>query len=583
MSALVSLLTCCLTFFLLNSLSHPFLVLHPMTKAGRNFGSCSTNGTCELGSLDEAWIIFVSMASRNLISWNSMIAGFQIGGLWQKAIELFNEMRKDGIDFDCSTLISTIASLCGINDDNDVELGLQYCFRLHCLSIRTGFFFEARVSTALIKAYSNLGGGVLDCYRIFLDSSGHWDIVSWTGIISTFVERIPQEALSLFCQLLREGWAPDCHTLSSALKACAGLMTERHAAAVHLLVIRAGFEGDTVLANALIHSYARCGSIALSKQVFDEMEFRDIVSWNSMLKAYALHGQASGALELFSKMNVKPDAATFVALLSACSHAGLLVEGANILDNMSKHYGVVPALDHYACVVDMFGRAGRILEAKNLLSRMPMEPDSVVWSALLGACRKHNETGLGKLAAAKHMELEPGNSLGYILMSNIYCSDGNFNEAGVVRKKMKRLRVRKRPGLSWTEVGNQVHEFASGGLFHPQREAICGKLETFIGQLKHLGYVPETSLALHDVEEEQKTEQLYHHSEKHALAFALMAGSSLHHSQAVIKIMKNIRICLDCHNFMKFASKLIQKQIIVRDSNRFHHFKDGECSCKDYW
>ncbi|GAB4845081.1 hypothetical protein Ancab_038487 [Ancistrocladus abbreviatus] len=491
-------------------------------------------------------------------------------------------MHRDGIGFDRATLLSTISSLSGIAEEN-IELGLLFCFQLHDLSIKTGFILEAEVSTVLVKAYSNLGGDVHDCYRLFMDSSDHRDIISWTGIIATFAKQIPQAALSLFCQLRREGWASDRYTLSSVLKACAGLMTARHASAVHLLVVQAGLEGDTVLANALIHSYARCGSIALSKQVFDELEFRDTVSWNSMLKAYSLHGQAGRALELFSTMDVQPDAATFVALLSACSHVGMVEEGATVFDTMLENHGVAPELDHYACMVDMYGRAGRILEAKNLLSKMPMQPDSVVWSALLGACRKYSETGLGKLAAAKLRELDPDNSLGFVLMSNIYSSDGNFDEAGLLRKKMKVSRVMKRPGLSWIEVGNQIHEFASGGLWHPQREAICVKLEMLIQQLKDIGYAPDTSLVLHDVEEDQKAEQLSHHSEKLALTFALMDASSLSHPQAVIKIMKNIRICLDCHNFMKFASKLTRKEIVVRDSNRFHHFKEGVCSCNDYW
>ncbi|KAJ6379552.1 hypothetical protein OIU76_016236 [Salix suchowensis] len=212
-----------------------------------------------------------------------------------------------------------------------------------------------------------------------------------------------------------------------------------------------------------------------------------------------------------------------------------------------------------------------------------MKPDSVVWSALLNSCRKHGETQLAKLAADKLKELEPGNSLGYVQISNIYCSGGSYNEAGLIRKEMDGSRVRKEPGLSWIEIENRVHEFASGGRRHPQREAIYAKLYSLIGQLKGVGYVPETSLALQDIEEEHKQEQLYHHSEKLALVFALMNEGSLRGGGAVIRIVKNIRICVDCHNFMKLASDLLQKEIVVRDSNRFHHFKNRMCSCNDYW
>lgn len=247
---------------------------------------------------------------------------------------------------------------------------------------------------------------------------------------------------------------------------------------------------------------------------------------------------------------------------------------------MFEVYGTAPQLSHFACMVDMLGRDGRITEAEKVIRSMPMEPDSVVWSALLGACRKHNETRLAQLAAEKLRELEPDNSLGYVLMSNIYCLGGSFKEAGHVRKEMKGFRVRKEPGLSFVDIGNWVHEFASGGRFHPQKEAIYAKLEGLLGRLKEMGYVPETNMAMYDIEEENKEEQLYYHSEKLALVFALMNSAN---DGGVIRIMKNIRICVDCHNFMKLTSSLIRREVIVRDLNRFHCFQDGLCSCNDYW
>ncbi|KAJ9166948.1 hypothetical protein P3X46_021637 [Hevea brasiliensis] len=543
---------------------------------------CYNSSGSDSGDIDEASTVFETMEFRNLVSWNAMIAGFQLRKLGSKAVSLFSQMHSDGIGFDRATLVSVLSSLSESYNDS-LHVGLKCCFLLHCLSIKSALVLQIEVATALVKAYSDLGGEFTDCHRLFLETGCFRDIVSWTGIITTFAERQPEEALFLFCQLHREGLAPDRYTFSIVLKACAGLGIERHAYAVHSQVIKAGFGVDAVLGNALIHAYARCGSISLSKKVFDEMRFRNLVSWNSMLKAYALHGQAKEALHLFSEMNVHPDSATIIALLSACSHAGMVEEGIKIFDSMLDTHGIFPQLDHYASMVDILGRAGRVVEAKVLISEMPMEPDSVVWSALLGSCRKHGETQLAKLAADKLKELEPRNSLGYVQMSNIYCSGGSYSEAGVIRKEMEGSRVRKEPGLSWIEIGNRVHEFASGGRRHPQREAICTRLNLLIGQLKGRGYVPETSLALHDIEEEHKEEQLYHHSEKLALVFAMMNEGSLHHDRSVIKIIKNIRICVDCHGFMKLASDLLHMEIVVRDSNRFHQFKNGMCSCNDYW
>ncbi|WOG82446.1 hypothetical protein DCAR_0101610 [Daucus carota subsp. sativus] len=544
--------------------------------------NCCNTGGGDDDEKVEAWIVFDGMQYKNLITWNSMIAGFQQSGHWVEALNFFSWMRHDGVGFDRATLLGVISSLWGKNCD-DASLVLQCCLQVHCLTIKTGFVSEIGVTTALTKAYSNLGGDVAECYNLFLDSSGNRDVVSWTGIITTFSERNPEEALFLFQQFCREGFSPDRYTYSIVLKACAGLVTDRHASAIHSKVIKAGFEDDTVLANSLIHAYARTGSIVRSKRVFDEMDYRDTVSWNSMLKAYGLHGQAKQALSTFDQMNVQPDATTFVALLSACSHAGLVDEGSKIFNTMGSNYGIVPKLDHFACMVDILGRAGRIPEAEKVIKEMPMEADSVVWSTLLAACRKHGKTELANMAASKLMELDPKRSLGYVMMSNLYCLTGSFGEAGLVRKEMKGQGVKKEPGLSWTECGSRVHEFASGGLRHPQGDAIRKNLEELVKQLKGVGYVPETVLALHDVEEEHKEEQLYHHSEKLALVFALMNSGHSQRNDGIIRIIKNIRICVDCHNFMKFASGLIQMEIVVRDSNRFHHFRERACSCNDYW
>ncbi|QCD91766.1 pentatricopeptide repeat-containing protein At1g71420 [Vigna unguiculata] len=535
------------------------------------------------GRADDAWTMFKSMEFRNLISWNSMIAGFQLRGLGDKAIRLFTHMYCNGIGFDRATLLSVFSSLnqCGAFDN--INVNLRKCFQLHCLAVKSGLITEIEVITALIKSYANLGGPISDCYRIFNDTSTQLDIVSWTALISVFAERDPEQAFLLFCQLHRKNYFPDWYTFSIALKACAYFVTEQHAMSVHSQIIKKGFQEDTVLCNALIHAYARCGSLALSEQVFDEMGYRDLVSWNSMLKSYAIHGKAKDALELFQQMDVCPDSATFVALLSACSHVGLVDEGVTLFNSMSVDHCVAPQLDHYSCMVDLYGRAGKIIEAEELIRKMPMKPDSVIWSSLLGSCRKHGETLLAKLAAEKFQELEPNNSMGYVQMSNVYSSAGSFTEACLIRKEMSNYKVRKEPGLSWVEIGKQVHEFGSGAQYHPHKGAILSQLEILIGKMKEMGYVPELSLALYDTEVEHKENQLLHHSEKMALVFAIMNEGSLPCGGNVIKIMKNIRICVDCHNFMKLASHLFQKEIVVRDSNRFHHFKYATCSCNDYW
>ncbi|KAL1212484.1 Pentatricopeptide repeat-containing protein [Cardamine amara subsp. amara] len=545
----------------------------------------SMYGRCRDGTAAyEAWTVFEAMEFKNLVTWNSMIAAFQCCNLGKQAIGLFMQMHRDGVGFDRATLLNICSSLYKSSDLVPDEVS-KCCLQLHSLTVKSGLVTQTEVATALVKVYSEVLGEFTDCYKLFMEMRDCRDIVAWTGIITAFAVYDPERAILLFGQLRHEKLSPDWYTFSSVLKACAGLVTARHALIIHAQVIKGGFEADTVLNNSLIHAYAKCGSLDLCKRVFDNMNSRDVVSWNSMLKAYSLHGQVDSILPVFEQMDIKPDSATFIAILSACSHAGRVEEGLRIFRSMFEKPETLPQLNHYACVIDMLGRAERFTEAEEVIKQMPMEPDAVVWSALLGSCRKHGNTLLGKLAADKLKELEPTNSLSYIQMSNIYNAEGSFTEANKSIKEMEKWRVRKEPGLSWTEMGNKVHEFASGGRRRPDREAICRELERLISRLKEMGYVPEMRSALQDIEEdEQKEEHLLHHSEKLALAFAVMEGrKSGDCGVNLIQIMKNIRICIDCHNFMKLASKLLGKEILVRDSNRFHHFKDSSCSCNDYW
>ncbi|XP_071733310.1 pentatricopeptide repeat-containing protein At1g71420 [Rutidosis leptorrhynchoides] len=534
----------------------------------------------------EAWMVFEWLKSRNLVSYNSMMAAFQTSGKWEEAVKLFTLMRHESdIGFDRATLLSIFSSLLFVKDcDNSYVKAscLKYCFQLHCLAIKTWFICEIGVITSLAKAYADLNAEISNLYNLFKETSGIRDIVSWTAFITIFAEQDPEMSLSMFCKLRLEDFSPDRHTYSIVLKACAGLVTDRHTLAVHSQILKHGFGNDTVLANSLIHAYGRSGSVHESKKVFDLIVEKDLVSWNSMIKIYGLHGQPKKALECFDQMNLPPDSTTFVAVLSACSHAGMVEKGTTIFESMTKSYGIVPQLDHYACMIDILGRSGRVQDAQKLINEMPLKPDSVIWSSMLGACRKHGETKLAELSAKILQELNPNNSLSYVQMSNVHYSNGTFNEGLDIRMQMKGLGVKKDPGLSWTEIGTRVHEFGAGGVHHPQRKTIFNDLEKLVEELKGLGYVTETNLVMRDIEEEDKNRELNYHSEKLAFVFALKHGE-LKSTRRAIRIVKNIRICVDCHNFMKFASDLTGREIIVRDSNRFHHFKKRVCSCDDYW
>ena len=328
--------------------------------------------------------------------------------------------------------------------------------------------------------------------------------------------------------------------------------------------------------------YAKCGSIVEARQLFDLMTDKNVVTWTAMISAYGLHGHGNEALKLFNEMlhsGLPPCNISFLSVLYACSHAGLVRKGNEIFHSMVHDYGFQPLPEHYACMVDILGRAGKLNEALKFIEKMPGEPGPAVWGALLGACMIHKDTNLARMASERLFELDPENVGYHVLLSNIYSADRNFLKAASVRQVVKKRKLSKTPGCTLIEVGETPHVFTSGDWSHPQATAIYKMLEKLTGKMREAGFQSETVTALHDVEEEEKELMVKVHSEKLAICFGLIATEP----GTEIRIIKNLRVCLDCHNATKFISKITERVIVVRDANRFHHFKDGVCSCGDYW
>jgi pentatricopeptide repeat protein len=328
--------------------------------------------------------------------------------------------------------------------------------------------------------------------------------------------------------------------------------------------------------------YAKCGSLEDALKVFNKMPSRDVVTWNAMIGGYAIHGHGKEALKQFEQMReegVQPDDTTFVCLLSACSHSGLVDEGLRFYSSMSTVYMISANFQHYTCMVDLLGRAGRLHEAENMVLAMPYKPQVAAWMALLGACRIHGNVEMGERVAKQVLELEPENAAGYVLLSNLYTATGNRDLSENIERQRKERSVKKHPGRTWIEVDNEVHTFVVDDQHHPQMIEIHAELKRLSGLMHDAGYVPDTNFVLHDVEEEEKVFHLCHHSEKLAIAFGLINSAP----GTPLCIRKNLRVCRDCHTSTKFISKVVGRAIMVRDANRFHHFQDGECSCRDYW
>eukprot|EP01018_Ginkgo_biloba_P012519 Gb_27057 [translate_table: standard] len=526
------------------------------------------------GSIDLAREVFNKMPKRNTVSWNAMITGYAQNGNASEALSLFNEMQLQHVKPDMVTMVAVLPACANLS-------AVQQGKRSHGFIIKSGFESDVVISTSLIDMYAKCGS-TETAYQLF-DRMSKRNVVSWNAMIAGYAQNgHANEALTVFNQMQLQDIKPDLVTMVSVLPACAHLSALQQGKQVHGSIIRSEFVSVVVVGNALIDMYGKCGSIELARHLFDKMSYKTVVSWNAMIAGYGLHGHGEDALALFSQMQqegIKPDHITFVSVLSACSHAGLVDDGWQYFNGMNHDYCVAPRVEHYACMVDLLGRSGFLDEAHDFIKKMPLEPNAVVWGALLGACRIHHNIALGEHVVGRILDLEPDNTACYVLLSNIYAEAGRWNAVAKVRTEMKGRGLKKTPGCSWIEVNNRVHAFLVGDRLHPESEKIYAMLATLAGQMEEAGYVPKTNFVLHDVEEEMKEHMLCSHSEKLAIGFGLISTRP----GSTIRITKNLRVCDDCHSATKFISKIVQREIIVRDTNRFHLFKDGLCSCGDYW
>ncbi|KAI3804481.1 hypothetical protein L1987_26055 [Smallanthus sonchifolius] len=438
--------------------------------------------------------------------------------------------------------------------------------------------------TTLISGYSQ-SGYIEDARKLF-DLMPEKNPASWNAMIAAYVQsNCFHEAFLLFDQMQRSNrFKLDKFIAASMLSACTGLGALKQGEWIHDNIKKTGIEVDPKLAATIIDMYCKCGSVEKAFETFNELPSKGISSWNCMIGGFAMHGKGEEADELFKRMEneskTPPDYITFVNLLSACAHSGLVKEGHYYFQRMVEVHSISPGMEHYGCMVDLLGRAGMLNEAMKLINAMPMDPDARVMGALVGACKIHGNTELGEKIGKKAIELEPYNSGRYVLLANIYARASKWEDVANVRKLMNDRGVKKSRGFSLIEIGGVVNEFVAGGRSHPDSQEIYAKVKEMLACIRSIGYAPEAESVSHDISEEEEMEKaLFYHSEKLAIAFGLLKSKA----GETLRITKNLRVCKDCHEASKLISKYFGREIIVRDRSRFHHFKQGVCSCNDYW
>ncbi|KAJ1297395.1 hypothetical protein BS78_01G372600 [Paspalum vaginatum] len=525
------------------------------------------SGYCQAGRTTEARALFDEMPKRNVVSWTAMVSGYAQNGQVNLARKLFEVMPE-------RNEVSWTAMLFGYIQAGRVEDAEE--------------LFNAMPEHPLAACNAMIVGfgqqGTVDAAKAVFNRMHERDDGTWSAIIKAYEQNeFLMEALSAFREMLRNGIRPNYPSVISILTVCATLAVLDHGREVHAAMLRCSFDMDIFAVSALITMYIKCGNLDKAKMVFDMFEPKDVVMWNSMITGYAQHGLGEEALCIFDAMRLAgmlPDGITYIGALTACSYTGKVKEGRDIFNSMGTNSIIKPGAEHYSCMVDLLGRAGLVKEALDLINTMPVEPDAVIWGALMGACRNHKNAEIAEVAAKKLLELEPGNAGPYVLLSHIYTSSGRWEDASEMREFISSRHLNKSPGCSWIEFDKRVHLFTSGDvLAHPEHAIILKMLEKLDGLLMESGYSADGSFVLHDVDEEQKTNSLRYHSERQAVAYGLLKIPE----QLPIRVMKNLRVCGDCHSAIKLIAKITSREIILRDANRFHHFKDGFCSCRDYW
>ncbi|KAM0914359.1 hypothetical protein ACQ4PT_011557 [Festuca glaucescens] len=425
--------------------------------------------------------------------------------------------------------------------------------------------------------------GLVDDARELFDAMPERNLVSWNSMITGYIKAGRfLEALEVFDQMRALGVEGNGFVATSAMVACTGAGALARGREVHRWAEQSGIQMDEKLATAVIDMYCKCGSVEEACRLFQALPAKGLTSWNCMIGGLAVHGRCKDAIELFHQMereNVAPDDVTLVNLLTACAHTGMVSEGRHYYNYIVQRYGIEPKMEHYGCMVDLFGRAGLLDEAKKLIDDMPMEPDIGVLGALFGACKIHRDVDLGEAIGWCVIDLDPQNSGRYVLLANLLASAGRWADVAKVRQLMDKRNVSKEAGRSTIEIEGKDCEFQCGSLCHPQEKDIFAMAKDMMRKIRLEGYVADTSDVLHDITDEAKETSLLYHSEKLAIAFGLL------HTRPgdTMRITKNLRVCRDCHEATKFISRVFEREIVVRDRNRFHHFKDGMCSCKDYW
>ncbi|WOL08525.1 hypothetical protein Cni_G17278 [Canna indica] len=501
----------------------------------------------KMGLSDEAERVFDELPHRDVVLWNALVNGFAQLGHFSRSLDYFHRMVGEG-------MVPSKFTVTGVLSVFTARADIRNGRKIHAFVIKMGFDNEIPVSNSLIDLYGKCH--TLEEAEGIFESMKEKDVLSWNSMICACnFSAHHAKTLHLFCRMRCNAVMPDAVTIAAVLPACSQLAALRLGKVIHGLAIVSGMnfsKDDVFVSNALTDMYAKCGALEEARLLFNGMLVRDVASWNIIIDAYGSHGRGAEAVELFEQMvtsGLVPDEVTFVGVLSACSHAGLVGLGKELLQRMEAEFGVAPVMEHYACVVDMLGRVGLLEEAKGVAEKAGSS-GAGVWRTYLAACRMHGEAAQASEAAERIMEMEPLGSGSYVLLANTLGGSGKFNDLAEVRGEMKRKGVRKAPGCSWVEVeGSRMHVFVAGDQDHPEAEEIYTTLHGLVGWMREeWEYMPEDTIGSMLVQDEKSPEEYFQNVQAESFRKQIPVKGLWNHPnqlfEEIVRCMKNIFISL---------------------------------------
>ncbi|KAL4377014.1 hypothetical protein GQ457_02G001090 [Hibiscus cannabinus] len=462
-----------------------------------NVGNAILNMYAEQNCVDSVQKFFGEMSNVDVISYNTFIFALARNNLGIEALEVFRIMQETGVKPNSYTIISILA-VC--EDGTYLNIGKSF----HGFVIKQGIEMNVPLNTALTAMYINCGDEAMA--RNLFESTPDRDLISWNALIAAYVKNdLAHVAYSIFSRMISEV-DPNSVTIITILSSCTHLAHLPLGQYLHAYMIRreSSLGHNLSLQNAFITMYARCGSMRNAEKIFKTLPRRNTISWNAIITGYGMHGRGYDAILAFSQMledGFEPNEVTFISIISACSHSGMIKEGLQFFDSMIHYYNITPQLAHYGCVVDLLGRAGRLDKAKEFIESMPIKPDASIWRALLSAYRYHGYTKEAEAIFEKIVELDPMNPGNYVLLCNVYAAAGLWSEARQMRRRLREKGLRKPAGISWIVVRSQIHSFTAGDRSHPMADEIYANLNSLLHSIKETGYIPDLRWVLHDDED----------------------------------------------------------------------------------